>query len=173
MAKILRAYPGLKEKYEYHVFTNLDFWDARRILAGLATVQRNFGYDPPGDLFPTQVVVRTIHTPILQAIEKRLKKAVPSPPRHVVVETVLRQGYYEFDPLKYYPSRWSRTRMIHFSGFRLPIHFPPLATPHREMRLKWLGNRIRADRVLRSEKVDPVIASRKEAMRRRHSPSCF
>lgn len=77
MAKILRAHPRLKRDYEYHVFTNLDFWDARPILSGLATVQRNFGQDPPGDLFPTQVVMRTMHTPTLRVIEKRLQKYDP------------------------------------------------------------------------------------------------
>jgi len=173
MAKIIRAHPQLKAGYEYHVFTNLDFWDARRVLLGLATVQRNFGHEPRGDLFPTQVVMRTNHPAVARVIETRLQKAVPSPPRHVVVESVLTQGFYEFDPFQYYPSRWPRARMIHFSSCRLPIHFPPLATPHRKMTLGWKGDLIRIERVQRGEKFDPVITSYKEEMRRRFAPLCF
>lgn len=173
MAKIIHAHPLLKAGYEYHVFTNLDFWDARRILGDLATVQRNFGHEPPGDCFPTQVVMRRGQPAVARTIERRLQKAIPSPPRHVVVEAVLMQGFYDFDPLQYYPPRWPCARMIHFSRCRLPIHFPPLSTPHREMILGWFGDFIRIERVQRGKKFDPVITSHKEAKRRRFAPLCF
>ena len=55
MARIIYLHPR-QSNYDYHIFTDLDFWDARRILKDLVTVKRIFGEWPPGDEFPTQIV---------------------------------------------------------------------------------------------------------------------
>jgi hypothetical protein len=172
MARIIHAHPrhgGLG----YHIYTDLDFWDARRILRGLLPVRRNFGEWPSGRVFPTHIAAETIDPETARTIEHRLTRAVPSPPRHVVVEEILARGWFEFDPRDYCPARWSPTRMLHFSAHRLPVQQPPLATPHHEVRLTWSGERIRAERVRRESKHDPVISDVREAKRRRFAPSCF
>ncbi len=170
MARIVYGHPGAGGS-RWHLFTNLDFWDARRILLDLAEVRRNFGDEPPGHSYPTRVIARRGSD--LRSIEHRLRKAVASPPRHVVVEEVLHGGCFEFDPLDYYPARWSPSRMLRFSSFRLPVHQPPLETPHHEVKLTWSHRRIRAERVRRTRKHDPPIVSREEARRRRFVSSCF
>jgi len=140
MAQIIYKQPS-RDKHAFHVFTNLDFWDARKVLRGLAVVRRNFGEDPPGWRYPTQVVAEGAGRTSVRAIERRLHRAVPSPPRHVVVEEMLNQ--------------------------------PPLETPHFEVTLQWDGDRIRADRVRRTEKYDPVIQTPEEQQRRQFAPACF
>jgi len=172
VARILHCHPQLG-KAPYHVFTDLDFWDARRILIDLATVKRNFAGGPPGDRYPTQILAHTAHRSTVEAIEYRISRAVPSPPRHVVVEEVLQHGYYVFDPAMYFPGHWTKSRVIHFCGFRLPVHQPPLDTPFREVDLSWDGQMIRLERVRRKHKHDPVISDPREARRRRFAPSCF
>jgi hypothetical protein len=172
MAEIIYCHPS-QTHYDFHLFTNLDFWDALKILRGLALVKRNFGKDPPGKNFPTQVVGNDISAEGKKDIEYRLKKAVISPARHVVVESVLRHGSFEFNPAKYYPSSWSKSRMMHFTSYRLPLFQSPLSTPHKTVRLYWSGNRIRLEQIQREKKYDPVIRTRKEAIRRLKVPSCF
>ena len=172
MARIIYDHPR-HGGFGYHIYTDLDFWDARRILKDLVAVRRNFGESPSGRLFPTHVALEAVDPETARTIEHRLGKAVASPPRHVVVEEVLERGRFEFDPRAYCPARWSRSRMLRFSAHRLPIHQPPLATPHHEVRLSWSGERVLAERIRRERKHDPVISDAREARRRRFAPSCF
>lgn len=172
MARIIHCHPS-QTLYEYHIFTDLDFWDARKILRRLARVKRNFGPHPPGDEFPTQVVGSALGRSHIARIERRLKRAIASPPRHVIVREVLSQGHFEFDPLRFYPARWSRSRMVHFTLKRLPLHEGPLNTPYRTVRVSWNHGKIRVERIPRKEKYDPVIRTREEQMRRKRVPSCF
>lgn len=172
MARIVHCHPSQTE-YGYHIFTDLDFWDARRILKDLAVVKRNFAEQPPGDEFPTQVVGTDLSRSTRAKIEKRLRKAVVSPPRHVVVHAVLMNECFEFDPALYYPARWSRSRMLRFTYHRLPLEQGGLSSPYRTVRLQWVDGKIRVERVKRDEKYDPPITTRKESLRRKKVPSCF
>jgi hypothetical protein len=172
MARIVHCHPSQTE-YDYHIYTDLDFWDARKILSDLAVVRRNFGEQPPGDEFPTQVVGTGLSRPTRARIEKRLGRAIPSPPRHVLVRSVLMNEFYEFDPTLFYPARWTPSRMLHFTIRRLPLEQSGLSSPFRTVRLQWVEGKIRIERVPRDVKYDPPITSRKEALRRRNVPSCF
>jgi hypothetical protein len=172
MARIIHCHPG-RTTYKYHIFTDLDFWDARRILDNLAVVKRNFGKEPAGDEFPTQIVAEDLTRSTRARVEHRLKKALVSPPRHVIVDGLLRDGYFEFDPLRYYPGRWARERMFHFTIHRLPLDNAVLNSPYRTVEVTWRNGKIRVERVKRKEKYDPVISSRKESLRRLKVPGCF
>jgi hypothetical protein len=173
MARILYCHPSLSEN-DYHVFTDLDFWDARKLLRGLAaTVKRNFGRHVSGDDFPTQVVGDQLSRTVIQEIEKRLGKALVAPPRHVVVRSMLFSGFFEFEPQQYYPKRWSRTRMMHFTQARLPLKQSLLNTPYKTVQLTWVGDKILIEQVQRPEKYDPVIRTERDAKQRLHAPSCF
>jgi hypothetical protein len=172
MAKIIHCLPS-KATNDYHIYTDLDFWDARLILKDRATVKRNFGNDPPGDEYPTQVVGDDLSRSSKALIEKRLKKAIVSPPRHVLVDGLLKEGYFEFDPLHYYPKRWSRERMFNFTYRRLPLNSAILNSPYRTVRVSWREGRIRIERIPREKKYDPVIETKRQALRRRNVPSCF
>jgi len=172
MAKIIHCHPS-KATNEYHIYTDLDFWDARLILKDLATVKRNFGTDPPGNDYPTQVVGDDLNRSAKATIEKRLKKAIVSPPRHVLVDGLLKEGYFEFDPLDYYPKRWSRERMFNFTYRRLPLDSAILNSPYRTVRISWRDEKIRIERITREKKYDPVIETKQQSLRRRNVPSCF
>jgi hypothetical protein len=172
VARIIRCHPG-RTRYDYHIYTDLDFWDARRILLDLALVKRNFGSDPSGDDFPAQVVGTGLRPSDIKNIEKRLKKAVASPARHVIVKSMLEEGSFEFDPFQYYPSRWPRSRMLYFTYHRLPLEQAALNTTYQTVSLRWVENKIRVERVQRKEKYDPVIRNKKEAIRRLMVPGCF
>ena len=172
MVKIIHCHPS-KATNDYHIYTDLDFWDARLILKDLATVKRNFGTDPPGDEYPTQVVGDDLSRASKAMIEKRLKKAIVSPPRHVLVDGILKEGYFEFDPLHYYPKRWSRERMFNFTYRRLPLNSAILNSPYRTVRVSWRDEKIRIERIPREKKYDPVIETKQQALRRRNVPSCF
>jgi hypothetical protein len=172
MARIIHCHPS-RTRYDYHIYTDLDFWDVRRILKDLALVQRDFGTDPSGDDFPSQVVGLNLPPSAIRKIEKRLHKAVASPPRHVIVKSMLIEGSFEFDPFHYYPSRWTSSRMLHFTYHRLPLGQAALTTTYQTVSLLWINNKIRVERVQRKEKYDPVIRSKKEAMRRQMVPACF
>jgi hypothetical protein len=172
MAKILHCHPS-RTAYEFHLLTDLDFWDARRILKELAVVKRNFGKDPPGNEFPTQIVASGLTRTLKGKIESRLKRAIVSPPRHVIVDAIIEKGYFEFDPLDYYPHRWTRQRMYHFTYHRLPLDSAFFNSPFKTVRVSWTEGKIRIERVQREKKYDPVIGSREEALRRLRVPSCF
>ncbi|MBN1102759.1 MAG: hypothetical protein JXL84_05010 [Deltaproteobacteria bacterium] len=172
MARIIHCHPS-RTDYDYHVYTDLDFWDTRKILGDLAVVKRNFGEQPPGDEFPTQVVGNGLRRSIRAQIEKRLGKAIPSPPRHVLVRAILMNEFFEFDPVRYCPARWSPVRMMHFTLSRIPLQQSGLNSPFRKLVVQWVGGKIRMERVPRDTKYDPPIASRKEALRRLNVPSCF
>jgi hypothetical protein len=172
MARIVYCHPSLTE-FGYHVFTDLDFWDARKLLRGLATVKRNFGRHISGDDFPTQVVGDEVLRTVIQEIEKRLGKALVAPPRHVIVRSMLFSGFFEFEPQLYFPERWSRTRMMHFTYARLPLKQSALTTPYKTVQLTWVGNKIRIEQVQRSEKHDPVIQTARDWKQLLHAPSCF
>ncbi len=103
MAHIIHCHPT-QTAYEYHIYTDLDFWDARKILKELAVVKRNFGQEPSGDEYPTQVVGNDLPRSVRAEIEKRLRKAIVSPPRHVIVRSILSERFFEFDPSVYYPA---------------------------------------------------------------------
>lgn len=172
MAGIIYCHPS-RTTHGYHIYTDLDFWDAWRLLKDLAVVKRNFGQDPPGDCFPTQVIGEDLARATTERIEARLRKAVVSPPRHLIVEAVMRDGRFEFDPHRTYPKRWSRARMLHFTYRRLPLHQSALVSPYRTVFVSWVGEKIRVERIQRSEKHDPLIRTRREALHRLMVPSCF
>ena len=172
MTRIIYRHPA-QTRYDYHIYTDLDFWDAFRILKGLAEVRRNFGREPPGDEFPTQVLGIDPGASARRRIEHRLGKAVVSPPRHVIVRAMVQEGRFEFDPTSYYPERWTRSQMLHFTFRRLPLEQAALSTPHKKVRLSWADGKIRVERVQRRARYDPVIGTRYEARRRKFVPSCF
>jgi len=172
MAHIIHCHPS-QTSYEYHIYTDLDFWDARKILKELVLVKRNFGQEPSGDEYPTQVAGNDLPRAVRAEIEKRLRKAIVSPPRHVIVRSILSDGFFEFDPFHYYPERWSPSRMLHFTYTRLPLDQPSLNSAYKTIRLSWVDKRIRVQQIQRTDKYDPVIANKKEAMRRQRVPGCF
>ena len=172
MARIIYRHPGRTED-GYHVYTDLDFWDARRILRDIAVVKRNFDDAPPGDEYPTRVLAKTLDLSSKREIEKRLKKAIVSPPRHVIVHAMFANRSFEFEPSKYYPERWSKSRMLHFTYHRLPLQQPALTTTYQTVQLVWSNGKIRVERVQRKEKYDPVVRDKKDAKRRLMVPSCF
>lgn len=172
MARIIYCHPA-KTKYSLHLYTDLDFWDARRILRDLAVVRRNFGENPPGDEFPTQVVRHDAPARVILELKRRLRKAVCAPPRHVVVRSILMDGYFEFDPLAYFPSRWSRSLIERFLSFRLPVDHGVLNSPYNTYRLEWRGPLLRVVPEKRSEKYDPVIRTRQQARKHLIVPTCF
>ena len=96
-----------------------------------------------------------------------------SPPRHVIVDGLLKEGFFEFDPLQYYPRHWSKEKMFHFTIHRLPLDNAVLNSPYRTVRIAWTDGKIRVERIRRDTKYDPVIRNRKEALRRIKVPGCF
>ncbi len=172
MARIIYGLGGDADR-AFQVYTDLDFWDARRILKDLAVVKRNFRGQPPGDEFPTKVSAEQHSTGVRKEIERRLRQAIASPPRHVIVTAMLRDGCFEFDPQAYFPARWSLQRMLHFTRFRLPLDQPALSGVYWSIALSWRGGRIRVERVQRDGKFDPAVGSEQEARRRLRVPSCF
>jgi hypothetical protein len=172
MARIIYRHPS-RTGGAYHVYTDLDFWDARCILGDIAVVKRNFEDAPPGDEYPTRVVAKRATLSTTVEIEKRLKKAIASPPRHVIVRAMFADGSFEFDPAKYYPARWSQARMLHFTYHRLPLQQPALTTTYQTVQIGWVNDKIRVERIRRKEKYDPAILDRKAAKRRLRVPSCF
>jgi hypothetical protein len=172
MARIIYCHPSLTA-FDYHVFTDLDFWDARKLLRGLAWVKRNFASHISGDHFPTQVVGNHLDRAVIQKIERRLGRALVAPARHVIVRSMLFSGFFEFEPLQYFPERWSKTRMIHFTYARLPLKQSVLSNPYKTVQLTWVGNKIRIEQIQRSEKLDPAIRTERDAKLRLHVPSCF
>jgi len=173
MARVIYCHPS-QTRHAYHVYTDLDFWDARKLLGNLATVGRNFGHQPDGDVYPSQVVADSISRIEIRVIERRLAMAIASPPRHVMVKAILLDGAYEFDPKTYYPERWGPTLMLHFTRQRLPMQQSAISSPYKTVRLTLTeaGN-IRIEQVRRTEKHDPVIRTHHDAMRRQIVPSCF
>ena len=172
MAKIIYAHPGQSE-YDYRIYTDLDFWDTRRILMDLAMVKRNYGDEPSGDDFPTQVVGKDLSRSVKQKIIYRLEKAIASPPRHVIVRAIMNDGFFEFDPSKYYPDRWPLARIFFFTFNRLPLEQSKLNSPYKMPRVTYSDGRIKVFSVQREEKFDPVIDDIKASRRRRFIPSCF
>lgn len=172
MARIVYCHPSLT-KHAHHIFTDLDFWDTRKLVGGLATVKRNFASKMSGDDYPTQVVGDTLSPAAIRTIERRIKQAIASPARHVIVRSMITDGYFEFDPLRFYPERWSRSRMLYFTNLRLPHTQGVVSNPYQVARVYWVGDRIRVDRVQRAEKFDPVIRNAREARRSFVVPTCF
>jgi hypothetical protein len=172
MARIVYRHPRLS-KFDYHILTDLDFWDARKILGDLVTVKRNFGEWPPGDEFPTQVVAEGVSRKVIKEVERRLTKAIISPPRHVIVRSIMMQGFFEFDPALYYPERWSQSLVLHFTYKRLPLEQGLLNSLYQTIELMVVDGRVRVTRVQRTEKCDPVIRTAQDARRRAQVPSCF
>jgi hypothetical protein len=172
MARIIYCHPN-QTKYDYHIYTDLDFWDARRLVKDLAIVKRNFGKWPSGDEYPTQVVGYGLERSTVKAIEKRLARAIVSPPRHVIVRSMLFQGFFEFDPAKYYPKRWRKSLMLFFTYRRLPLEQSLLSNLYQTVQLSWVGEIIRVERVQRAAKYDPVIRTPRDARRDGIVPSCF
>ena len=172
MAKIIYAHPGRSE-YDFHIYTDLDFWDSRRILMDLALVKRNYGDDPKGDDFPTQVVGKDLSRTAKQKITYRLERAIASPPRHLIVRAILNDGFFEFDPSRYYPDRWPLARIFFFTFNRLPLDQSSLNSPYKMPRVTYGDGKIRVFSVKRDEKYDPVIDDGKASRRRRFIPACF
>jgi hypothetical protein len=172
MARIIYCHPS-QSKYDYHIFTDLDFWDARRLLKDLVTVKRNFGEWPLGDEFPTQIVASDLSRKTIKAVERRLARAIVSPARHVIVRSMVFQGFFEFDPNRYYPARWSDQLKMHFTYRRLPLDQSALCNMYQTVRLDWVNGMIRIERVQRTEKYAPVIRTDKDAWRYSNKPSCF
>lgn len=172
MARIIYSHPK-QTRYGYHIYTDLDFWDARRLLRDLTVVKRNFGNSPSGDEFPTQVVGDDLPSSVIRKIEKRIKKAITSPPRHMVVRSMVYDGYFEFDYLKYYPRHWTVDRVLHFTHHRLPLQQGSLCNPYQTVRLSINDTLVRVERVQRKEKYDPIIKTLKQARAHIAVPSCF
>lgn len=173
MARVIYCHPS-QTRHDYHVYTDLDFWDARKLLRDLATLRRNFGRQPDGDVYPTQVVADSIPRAQIRMIERRLARAVASPPRHVVVKAMLMEGAYEFDPNSYYPQRWSPARVLHFTWRRLPMEQSALNSPYKTVRVTLTDSgKIRIEQVRRDAKHDPVVRTPQDARRRQIVPSCF
>jgi len=175
MAKILYAHPR-KRGYKFHLYTDLDFWDTRKVLKDLLdviSVRRNFGKDPDGDIFPTQIVSEEITNAQKKIVEYRLRKAIPAPPRHVVVRSILFNGCFEFNPYDYYPSHWSRKLVEHFTWHRLPKEQAILCAPYHTVRLVWKGDKLVIERIHREKKHDPVIRTLSDAKKDRIIPLGF
>ncbi|MCX7823280.1 MAG: hypothetical protein N2260_07555 [Syntrophobacterales bacterium] len=175
MAKIIYAHPKLRG-YDFHLFTDLDFWDARKVLKDLLeflSVRRNFGVAPPGDEFPTQIVIQEPTKEIVSKVENRLRKAIPSPPRHVVVRHMIFDGYFVFDPAKYYPKNWSKEKIEHFTWCRLPLDQTSLCNPYETVVFEWHEKILLVRRVKRSHKHDPKITSNREKRKWCFIPSAF
>ncbi|MGQ9797664.1 hypothetical protein [Desulfosoma sp.] len=172
MARIVYCHPA-KTKYGLHLYTDLDFWDARKILRDVALVKRNFGDSPPGDEFPSQVVREDASPRVHALIKRRLLKAIPAPPRHVVVRSLLIDGFYEFEPWRYFPRRWPSSLIEHFLSYRLPVDHGVLNSPYNTYRLEWHGNTVRVVPEKRPQKHDPVIQTRRQARRHLLVPTCF
>jgi hypothetical protein len=172
MARIIYCHPS-QSKYDYHIFTDLDFWDTRRLVKDLVTIRRNFGEWPPGDEFPTQIVASDLPRKVIKEVERRLARAIVSPPRHVIVRSMIFQGFFEFDPSAYYPSRWSDNLKLHFTYRRLPLDQAVLSNSYQTVRLSWVNGMLRVERVQRSEKRDSIIRTAGDAQRYAHKPSCF
>ena len=161
-----------KGKGLYHIYTDLDFWDARAVLKGLAKVKRNFGNSPPGDKYPTQVVVEDLSQRVKREIEKRLKRAIPSPPRHLIVQSVIFSGKFEFDRRQYYPDRWSADRVISFTRKRLPMNQPVISSAYKWVELSIKDNMvtIQQHQGVRPEETKP---SKRKGKRESYGPACF
>jgi hypothetical protein len=172
MARIVYCHPS-QSKYDYHVYTDLDFWDTRRLLKDLLTVKRNFGQWPPGDEFPTQIVATDLPRRVIKEVERRLARAIVSPPRHVIVRCMVMDGFFEFDPVRYYPEHWSDDLKLHFTNKRLPLDQAVLSNAYQRVQISWNNKMIRVERVQRSEKHQPVIRTTRQALRHAHKPSCF
>jgi hypothetical protein len=157
----------------YEIYTDLDFWDTRKLLKKIARVKRNFQGKFPGDEFPTVVIDELQSSANKGIIEYRLKKAIISPPRHSIIQSIIEHGYFEFDPQKYYPKRWSKARILHFTYHRLPLQQSVLNSPYKEPRLSWIDGKVRIEIIQRKEKYDPIILDPKDAKRRSRGPGCF
>jgi hypothetical protein len=172
MARILYGHPS-RTSGRYHIFTDLDFWDARLILKDMIMPRRNFGSNPNGDEFPTQIIGPELSRAQRKRVEDRLKKAIPSPPRHVIVRSIVAHGIFEFDPSRYVPVHWTLSRILFFITKRLPLNQSALNSPHRTVRVREVDGMIRIERIQRNGKFDPVIKTRKQANAIRFGPSCF
>lgn len=175
MARIIYAHPALRG-YPHHLFTDLDFWDARKILRdlfSLLSVRRNFGHSPPGDQFPTQIVIDQATKAVISKVEYRLSKAIPSPPRHVIVRQMILDGSFSFKPFDYYPRHWSKSKIEHFTWRRLPLEQAALCGPYHTVRLEWCGELLTVKRVQRTQKYDPIITTLQEERKWRFIPSGF
>ncbi|MGD9337891.1 MAG: hypothetical protein PVF76_11255 [Syntrophobacterales bacterium] len=161
-----------KGKGFYHVYTDLDFWDARGVLKGLAKVKRNFGNSPPGDKFPTQVVVEDFSKRIKAEIEKRLKRAIPSPPRHLIVQSIIFSKKFEFDRRNYYPDRWSPAKVLFFTQKRLPINQPVIDSDYKWVELSIQGNTVTIQKH-QGARPEETKTSSKKGKSKAYGPACF
>lgn len=175
MARIIHAFPT-RYGYQLHVFTDLDFWDTRKIFRDkldLLSVRRNFGKDLDGDVFPTKIVSNDNSYKLRSLVERRLKKAITSPPRHVVVREMILFGTFCCKPYDYFPKRWSRRLVEQVVWSRLPLEQSALCTPYYTVELIWEGDKLIVRRLHREKKYDPPIRTLKEARRDRIIPSGF
>jgi hypothetical protein len=156
----------------YHIYTDLDFWDARGVLKGLAKVKRNFGTSPPGDRYPTQVVVEDLSSKIKAEIEKRLRRAMPSPPRHLIVQSIIFSGKFEFDRRKYYPDRWSPGKVVFFTRKRLPMNQPVINSPYKWVELSISGNTVTIQQ-RKGVRPEATEVAGKKSRAETFGPSCF
>ncbi len=156
----------------YHIYTELDFWDAGGLLKGLAKFKRNFGNSPPGDAFPTQVVVEDLSRKVKREIEKRLKRAIPSPPRHLIVQSIIFSGKFAFDRRKYYPDRWSPAQVLFFTQKRLPMNQPAIKSRYKWVELSMHGHTVTIQQH-QGARPDPAETSGQSSRPETHGPSCF
>ena len=161
-----------KGKGLYHIYTDLDFWDSRRLLKGLAKVKRNFGNSPPGDKYPTQVVVEDMSQRVKGEIEKRLKRAIPSPPRHLIVQAIIFSGKFEFDRRQYYPDRWSANRVLFFTRKRLPMNQPVINSEYKWVELSISDNIITIQQH-QGTRPKATQAGKKSGKQEAYGPTCF
>jgi hypothetical protein len=170
MARIIHDLKAWSEG-RYRLYTDLDFWDARKILRSLSTIRRNFGESPSGDQYPTQVMVDGPSAQVRREIEKRLLRAIPSPPRHLIVQSIVLSGRFSFPWRRYYPARWSPSRALFFTRKRLPLNQPVISSRYRWVELSMVGETI----VLEQRQGSPprdAAPSDKGAKPERWGPSC-
>jgi hypothetical protein len=170
MARIIHDLKAWGEG-RYRLYTDLDFWDARKILRNLATARRNFGESPSGDQYPTQVMVDDPSPQVRREVEKRLLRAIPSPPRHVIVQSIVLSGRFSFPWRRYYPARWSPSRALFFTRNRLPLNQPVISSRYRWVELAMVGETIVIEQ---RQGIPPRDAARGDKRRKPEpwGPSC-
>jgi hypothetical protein len=115
-------------------------------------------------------VVEDFSQGVRAEIEKRLKRAVASPPRHLIVQSIIFSGKFEFDRRKYYPDRWSAARVLFFTRKRLPVNQPVINS-----RYKWVDLSIENNTVtiVQRQGVPPEGTEISEKKSSTYGPACF
>jgi hypothetical protein len=118
------------------------------------------------------VVVEDMSQKVKAEIEKRLKCAIPSPPRHLIVQAIIFSGKFEFDWRQYYPERWSTDRVLFFTRKRLPMNQPVINSAYKWVQLSISDNivTIQQHQGARPEETQKSGKTQKE---KPFGPTCF